>query len=122
VGTATPTGGSADLLTQCIDREPAFVDGPTAWVTNENPRRGETIAVCARLRRDNQPVAGASVYARVQYQTTERELGPQPTGSEGIAALPVDIGTATSGVVVPVYVEIETNEEFFEASTEFIPQ
>jgi hypothetical protein len=108
----------------CADNAPPAVEGPQAWVADPSPNTPSTDnTLCARLIVSGAVVAGAQVNAEAHYDKLNVHYGPAPTGADGVAQMPFNIGKAKNKLVVPIDVTFQAPDgQTYTAATNFRPK
>jgi hypothetical protein len=102
----------------------ARYSGSTVNVSNPTPPQNSNESVQVHLRRDGQSVAGADLWATVQYRTTEERWPPTgivKTDANGAATINFNIGAATPNYPVTVHVYTQADNQQLSWSTTFTP-
>lgn len=119
----TPTLGTIPAPSGvCAQNAPSPAEGAQAWMTVVSPSRRSNTTLCVRLIHNGQVVVGAPASGTAHYKTTNTSLGPEATGSDGVASITFNIGGATSGYTVDVDAQAVSGGVTYRAFTSFTPQ
>ena len=116
------SGGVPSPNPPCNQNAPVPAEGAQAWVTVPNPARRSITTLCVRLIIGGNVVVGAQASGVAHYKTTDTAYGPQPAGSDGVAALQINVGGPTPGYTVEVDVTVSANGQTHRTQTNFTPQ
>ncbi len=116
--TPTPIGPPTGV---CATNAPLPAEGAVAWMVDPQPSRYSNATLCTRLIVGGRVVSNASVYGVAHYRTTDTNLGPAATDSEGVAVITFYISGATRGYTVRVDVTAVSGGAVYHTQTSFTP-
>lgn len=101
--TQAPTAIAQPAATAPPTAKPAAAYSATASVSNKAPARGATVIVTGTLKRNGQPVNGATMFTTWHYKSSTSSCSGK-TNATGTARCSREIGGATAGYEVTITV------------------